>query len=135
MSKLSPFQRDAILESMRSHGELALAADAAGVTLSYLKRVIASEPELADEVDHAKAVNSANYMLVAQQVLARDPLRSVGLLQSILEAKVEGFSSESRKKEASKDRPTALRLRQFGDDGTEDAAPKEVLLIPCGRIL
>lgn len=135
MSKLSPFQRDAILESMRSHGELALAADAAGVTLSYLKRVIASEPELADEVDHAKAVNSANYMLVAQQVLAKDPLRSVGLLQSILEAKVEGFSSESRKKEASKDRPTALRLRQFGDDGTEDAAPKEVLLIPCGRIL
>lgn len=120
---------------MRSHGELALAADAAGVTLSYLKRVIASEPELADEVDHAKAVNSANYMLVAQQVLAKDPLRSVGLLQSILEAKVEGFSSESRKKEASKDRPTALRLRQFGDDGTEDAAPKEVLLIPCGRIL
>lgn len=135
MSKLSPFQRDAILESMRSHGELALAADAAGVTLSYLKRVIASEPELADEVDHAKAVNSANYMLVAQQVLAKDPLRSVGLLQSILEAKVEGFSSESRKKEATKDRPTALRLRQFGDDGTEDAAPKEVLLIPCGRIL
>ena len=135
MSKLSPFQREAVLESMRSHGELALAADAAGVTLSYLKRVIASEPELADEVDHAKAVNSANYMLVAQQVLAKDPLRSVGLLQSILEAKVEGFSSESRKKEASKDRPTALRLRQFGDDGTEDAAPKEVLLIPCGRIL
>ena len=135
MSKLSPFQRDAVIDAMRSHGELALAADAAGVTLSYLKRVIASEPELADEVDHARAVNSANYVIVAQQVLARDPLRSVGLLQSMLEAKVEGFSSESRKKEASKDRPTALRLRQFDDNGVEDTTPKEPLLISCQRIL
>lgn len=137
MKTLSPFQREAVLDSLREFGELSMAAHAAATTTGYLRRCIASDPELAEDVEHALGLFGAGLVLTAQHMIRERSQGSVQLLQTLLSAKVEGFSPESRKaKTEARGRPTGLTLRQFDDDGNDTTAqePGETLLLPAPRI-
>ena len=120
MKTLSHFQREAVLDSLREYGELPMAAHAAATTTGYLRRCIASDPELAEEVEHALGLFSSGLVMMAQTMIKKQSQGSVQLLQTLLAAKVEGFSPESRKsKVETQGRPTGLTLRQFDDEGND----------------
>ena len=131
MKTLSHFQREAVLDSLREYGELPMAAHAAATTTGYLRRCIASDPELAEEVEHALGLFSSGLVMMAQTMIKKQSQGSVQLLQTLLAAKVEGFSPESRKsKVETQGRPTGLTLRQFDDEGNDtDTAPPGVTAV------
>ena len=129
MKTLSPFQREAVLNSLREYGEMPMAAHAAAVTTGYLRRCISSDPEFADEVEHALGLFSSGLVLLAHSMIKDRSQGSVQLLQTLLTAKVEGFSPESRKqKTEATGRPTGLTLRQFDDEGNDTTSTSTPLL-------
>ena len=135
MNTLTPIQREAVLDTKRQYGELSMAEHAAATTTGYLRRCIASDPELAEDVEHALGLFGAGLVLTAQHMIKERSQGSVQLLQTLLSAKVEGFSPESRKaKTEATGRPTGLTLRQFDDDGNDTQEPGETLLLPAPRI-
>lgn len=133
---LSDYQRQAILQSLKEYGELPIAANAAGVTTGYLRRALKADPDFNEEVEHAVSMQTSAVIMVAQRRAVEGvPMRNsedkiVGyhvkpsdlLLATLLQAKAEGFSPESRKLKAPSSRPERLRLRQFDDDGKDKPA-------------
>ena len=125
-NRLSPEQYQVIREAVTKYGTLAMAASIAGVSLNYLKRVLVDDEDFAQEINEALEVHSAGiYTLALQRAEKSDTI-----LGKLLEAKVDGFSTESRKQAlAANGRITKLTLRTFDDDGNEagvtDVAPKQ----------
>ena len=123
-STLSPFQLHAIRTSLQDYGELPLAAHQAGITLSVLKREIAKDEDFAEEVEHLLALHGSAMVVLAQSKARTSDM----ILKTLLEAKVPGFSRETRDRKSDTGKPTVLTLRSFDDDGNEAAEevkPKE----------
>ena len=130
---LTPFQLDAIRTSLRQYGELPLAAHVAGITVSVLRREIARDEFLAEEVEHLLSLHASAISVLAQS----RSLSSDVILKSLLEARVPGFARETRERKKDDAKPTVLTLRTFDDEGDDvtDTAPKEPLLIGMNQLL
>ena len=126
---LSPYQLNVIRTSLRDYGELPLAAHAAGLTVSVLRREIARDDQLAEEVDHLLSLHASAIVVVAQ----KRALTSDVILSKLLEAKAPGFARETRDKKKDDTKPAVLVLREFNDEGQDvtDVKPKE----PTGPLL
>ena len=126
MNRLSDEQYQIIRNTVQMYGTLGYAAERAGISLSYLKRVIADDDGLAQEIADMQAMHSENiYMMALQRAEKSDTI-----LGKLLEARVDGFSGESRKQALQQTgRPNRLVLRTFDDNGNEagvqDVAPKQ----------
>lgn len=137
---LSDYQRQAILQSLKDYGELPIAANAAGITTGYLKRALKADPDFNEDAEHAISMQTSTVVMEAQRravqgVPMKDPDGNIVgyhlkpsdiLLATLLQAKAEGFSPESRKLKVPNTRPERLRLRKFDDNGKDvsDAAAK-----------
>lgn len=118
--RLSDLQLNAIRETVKLHGTLALAAEAAGLTPSRLRALVNTDQDLAEMIEDAAAAHSDMIYHTALDRAVRG--KSDALLSKLLEAKVEGFSKESRVPASHKNRPTGLRLRTFDESGEEVGA-------------
>lgn len=130
---LSDYQRQAILQSLKDYGELPIAANAAGVTTGYLKRALAADPDFNEDAEHAMSMQTSTVVMEAQRRAVQGvPMMDAAgnmigyhlkpsdiLLASLLQAKADGFSPESRKLKAPSSRPERLRLRKFDDEGKD----------------
>lgn len=116
--QLSPYQRDAIRESLRLYGELPLAAHQAGITVGMLRRHLNADEAFAEEVEHQISIHGSAMVVLAQQ---RASAGDNTMLKTLLEAKVPGYSRESRQATTAKPQtqPVTLVLRDFDDDGTD----------------
>lgn len=115
-------QMQAIRTALRDFGSLARAAAMAGVSLTRLKARVATNQDLAEEVADALEEHAARLYECALERATNG--KSDVLLKSLLEAKGPVEFSKTYKP-ADTDRPTALRLRTFDADGTENPAPAE----------
>jgi hypothetical protein len=138
--RLTDLQINAIRQTLKEYGTLALAAEAAGLTPTRLRALINTDQDLAEMVEDALATHGD---LIYQTALERATSgKSDLLLGRLLEAKVDGFSKESRVPANLKNRPTGLRLRTFDEKGEEvgaqDIEPKPEgppLQLPLARYL
>ena len=121
-ANLSPEQYALLRSVLREKGNLAMAAEMMGLSLTRLRAMATKDEDLKIEIEDALEYHGA---LIYSTALERATAgKSDVLLGKILEAKVNGFSKESRER----NKPTGLRLRTFDaegeENGVEDVAPK-----------
>lgn len=127
--RLTDQQINAIRVTVGQYGTLALAAEAAGLTPTRLRALINTDQDLAEMVEDAMAIHSD---MIYQTALERGTAgKSDALLGKLLEAKVDGFSKETRVPANLKNRPDKLVLRTFNEDG-EDAGAQDIEPKPEG---
>lgn len=120
--KLTDGQVRIIVDSVKAHGNLALAAANVGIGVSALKRAIAADPDLQIEIDDAMELFHAAVDLMVQQRAQT----SDAMLKLVAERRGgQAYKPEAVDPRANK-RPSGLTLRQFNEDGTE-AEPAEPL--------
>ena len=125
-ANLSPEQYAVLRSVLREKGNLAMAAEMMGLSLTRLRAMATKDEDLKIEIEDALEYHGA---LIYSTALERATAgKSDVLLGKILEAKVTGFSKESREPASQRNKPTGLRLRTFDADGeengVEDVAPK-----------
>ena len=125
-ANLSPEQYALLRSTLREKGSLPMAAEMMGISLTRLRAMATKDEDLKIEIEDALEFHGA---LIYDTALQRATAgKSDVLLGKILEAKVNGFSKESREPLSQRNKPTGLRLRTFDADGEEsgvqDVAPK-----------
>lgn len=126
--RISDQQRRALVEAVVSHGDLAYAAHVAGMTPSAAKALLLRDEDLAREVDDAQDVHRGLIYATALQRAVTggsDPL-----LAKLLEARVDGFSRESRTPANRPGKPSGLRLRTFEQTANGDVVDVKHTDIP-----
>jgi hypothetical protein len=127
---LSTEQYAILRSTLREKGSLPMAAHLMGLSLTRLRAMAAKDEDLKIEIEDALEFHGA---LIYDCALERATNgKSDAMLGKILEAKVTGFSKESREPLSQRNKPTGLRLRTFDADGEEsgvqDVAPKPLQL-------
>ena len=116
-NRLSPEQYEIIRSTIRSHGDVyALAASNAGISLTYLKRVLVDDEDFAQELSDCVAeFNDAVKLMMQQRANTSD-----SILIELARATNAAFTPEGRKQALQQTgRPNRLVLRTFDDDGKE----------------
>lgn len=127
---LTPEQYAVMRSTLREKGSMAMAAHMMGISLSRLKAMATKDEDLKIEIDDALEYHGALIYDVALERATHG--KSDMMLGKILEAKVTGFSKESREPLSQRNKPTGLRLRTFNaegeEDGVQDVKPKPLEL-------
>ena len=123
---LTPEMTQTVRERVREYGELAIAADAVGLSLTQLRGVIANDEDLRLEIADAMEEHSA--LLYTEALRRATQGRSDVLMSKLLDARHKAFDKDAAKELAKqRNRPAALVLRTFEEspDGTvrESAEP------------
>jgi hypothetical protein len=105
---MTPAQIEIIRRDLRDYGVFSLAARNAGVTIGEIKALMARDEDFNAEVSESLQAH-ADYIYMT--ALERAVNGSDMLMSKILEAKVDGFSRESRVPASVKNKPTGLVLR------------------------
>jgi hypothetical protein len=113
---MTPAQIEIIRRDLRDYGVFSLAARNAGVTIGEIKALMARDEDFNAEVSESLQAH-ADYIYMT--ALERAVNGSDMLMSKILEAKVDGFSRESRVPASVKNKPTGLVLRTFDAEGKE----------------
>jgi hypothetical protein len=115
--RLSDEQFQTILRICRERGNIAMAAHMAGIAPSRLKALMTRDESLAMEVnDQLEIFNGAIFAHALERATVG---KSDAILAKILEAKVQGFSKETRETTTARNKPTGLTLRTFDEEGRE----------------
>jgi hypothetical protein len=105
---------DSLAAAVREKGSLALAAFTVGLSPTELRRLMREDESLHQALADAGEVHAG--LLYAEALKRAVEGQSDTLMAKLLEARVDGFSRESRVPVAQKGKPTGITMRTFDMD-------------------